>query len=361
MIRLLSTAALLALLTGCGDGQPFEFEGEETTDAGDDTTPDAPDDDDGFDGDIEVPPGTTNPTPDDSIVRFEPEGEAGGGFVRTVSYNAAAQSFTVDNLAFDGVGPYQPNDSPDTLGGYAVFESDRTVTDRVNGEEVDQLDYRAIYGVSTNRTTVDGERLPVSRFAIVRSGDFTGYGFGGFLYERNGGMELPTRRDGQAVFVGDYAGLRVFDGRGGQELTEAKMSLAVDFTDFNSSEGVDGVLYDRRAYTRDGADIVVNRSGSRREDAPGTAVLDLPVARFTLATGSVTDDGEILGSISSRVAVDGRVQDYEDGTYYGIIGGDLDTGGEVVGVLVMTSNDPRYDGVTAQETGGFILYRDANR
>ncbi|WP_341212084.1 hypothetical protein [uncultured Limimaricola sp.] len=360
MIRLVSTAALLALLAGCGDGQPFVFDEEAEIDTPTEES-ETPTDGEGFDGDIEVPPGTTNPTPDTSIMRFEPEGDTGGGFVRSVSYNAAAQSFTVDNLAFDGVGPYQRNDSPDTLAGYAVFRSDQTVTDKVNGKDVQQLDYRAIYGVSSNRTTVDGKRLPVSRFAIVRSGDFTGYGFGGFLYERNGGVEMPTRRDGQAVFVGDYAGLRVFDGQGGQELTEAKMSIAVDFTDFNSSDGVDGVLYDRRAYTRDGTEITVNRSGSRREDAEGTAVLDLPVARFTLAPGSVTDDGEILGTVSSRVTVDGKVTDYEDGTYYGIIGGDLDTGGEVVGVLVMTSSDPRHEGVTAQETGGFILYRDSSR
>ena len=30
---------------------------------------------------------------------------------------------------------------------------------------------------------------------------------------------------------------------------------------------------------------------------------------------------------------------------------------EVVGVLVVESDDPRVDGVSAQETGGFILYR----
>ncbi len=36
---------------------------------------------------------------------------------------------------------------------------------------------------------------------------------------------------------------------------------------------------------------------------------------------------------------------------------DPSDGGEIVGVIVIESEDPRYEGVTAQETGGFILYR----
>jgi hypothetical protein len=220
----------MALLTACGDGQPFVFDedavaqpgddaGDPPEDAFDDEEP--PADDEGFEGDLDVPPGTASPSPDASIRRFEPLNETGGGFVRSVSYNAAEESFTVDNLAFDGITPYRRDSGLPSMGGYAVFESDETVRDPVNGDEIGQLDYRAIYGVSRNSTTVDGERMPVSRFAIVRSGDFVDYGFGGFLYERNGGVELPERRDGQAVFIGDYAGTRVFSGRGGQELTEA--------------------------------------------------------------------------------------------------------------------------------------------
>ncbi|WP_282025530.1 hypothetical protein [Limimaricola cinnabarinus] len=368
MTRLLSTAALMALLSACGDGQPFVFDEDAVAQPGDDAgdppedafdDEEAPADDEGFEGDLDVPPGTASPSPDASIRRFEPLNETGGGFVRSVSYNAAEESFTVDNLAFDGITPYRRDSGLPSMGGYAVFESDETVRDPVNGDEIGQLDYRAIYGVSRNSTTVDGERLPVSRFAIVRSGDFVDYGFGGFLYERNGGVELPERRDGQAVFIGDYAGTRVFSGRGGQELTEGRMQIAVDFTDFNESEGVDGMLYDRHAYDVDsGEEVDATQGGVRRETADGV-VLDLPTARFTLATGSTTADGEILGNISSSVMVDGTLEDYESGSYYGIIGGDLDTGGEVVGVLVMTSDDPRYDGVTAQETGGFILYREA--
>lgn len=52
----------------------------------------------------------------------------------------------------------------------------------------------------------------------------------------------------------------------------------------------------------------------------------------------------------------GAYEPYETGTYYGIISGS-GANMEIVGVIVMTSEDPRFEGVTAQETGGFIVYR----
>jgi hypothetical protein len=51
---------------------------------------------------------------------------------------------------------------------------------------------------------------------------------------------------------------------------------------------------------------------------------------------------------------------YETGTYAGIIAGDLtdvNDGGEIVGVLVIESEDSRFTGVNFQETGGFIATR----
>ena len=51
---------------------------------------------------------------------------------------------------------------------------------------------------------------------------------------------------------------------------------------------------------------------------------------------------------------------YEAGNYYAVISGDATQGGadEVVGIIVVEADDPRSDGVTVRESGGFILYRN---
>ncbi|MGR3466173.1 hypothetical protein [Limimaricola sp.] len=361
MNRLLSATALLALLAACGDGQPFEFEDTPVTDGGGSTGGNDGDGDDGVDpgdgfGSSErLLPGTPDPEPDRSIVRFEPESEDAGGFVRRVALQSGR--LEVDNLAFDGTEPYDPaRRGPSTLNGFAVFQSANSVDDSATGSDIDQIDYRAIYGESRNTVRVAGERLPQTRFTIVRSADFRGYGFGGFLYERNGGVEIPET--GQAAFRGDYAGLRVFDGIGGQELTTGDMEILVDFADFNASDGVRGTLSNRRAFGTDGREIEVTTNGTRQTDLSDRAILDLPTVHFVLSNAASTPNGEIIGTLTSSVLVDGKVENYESGEYYGVLSGDLGRGGEVTGVLVMESDDPRFDDVTAQETGGFTAYRD---
>ena len=137
MTRLLATAALLALLSGCGDGQPFFDDG--TPLPTDPTSPTDPTDP----GDVigpGLPPGTVNPRPNRDIRRVEARNDAMGGYAERYTYNAANDTFSVDNLAFDGFNVYQRSgqaDSqtvfegstvggsvgPGTLGGYAVYEA----------------------------------------------------------------------------------------------------------------------------------------------------------------------------------------------------------------------------------------------
>ena len=187
----------------------------------------------------------------------------------------------------------------------------------------------------------------------MRTGGYVGYGFGGFIYERNGEVVLPDAGSGQAVFTGDYAGMRVFDGQGGLEFTRGDMEVAIDFNDFNANEAVRGVLTNRAAFDVDGNRIQL---GGTDDD------LVLPDLPFVIQEGaqSLNDDGEIAGEVAnSRVTDSGSVEPYEAGTYYGIIAGDLtdrNDGGEIVGVLVIESTDPRFD-IQVQETGGFIVYR----
>ena len=53
-----------------------------------------------------VPPGTSSPSPNAVIFRSEPTeasgGEEGDGFAQSISYNSADDTFSVDNLTFDG-------------------------------------------------------------------------------------------------------------------------------------------------------------------------------------------------------------------------------------------------------------------
>lgn len=308
-----------------------------------DGIPDVDENNGGVGGDPDLPPGTDRPTPSSGIFRQEARNESGGGFVNDVAYNAANDTFSVDGIAFDGNNFYTREDnaavttlsSPGGLATYAVYEASAAVPDGMTGVDVSQLQYRAIYGAS-GTTAANGE--PTTQFAIVRTGSYVEYGFGGFVYERSGGVDLPT--EGQATFSGDYAGMRVLAGAttGGQDLSYVTGSARVDidFEDFNEGSGVKGLIFDR-IYT----------------DSEGNVVTGLPDRdlTFVVSPGTVTDSGEISGALRSQN--EGEV--YEDGRYYAIVGGQNAT--EIVGIVVVESDDPRFEGVTAQETGGFIVYR----
>ncbi len=263
-----------------------------------------------------------------------------------MTYNAVDDEFTVDNLGFDGANVYERGTAVDTLGvdlrQYAVYDADDIAFDALDGDPIDQNGpYRAIIGVSDN--LVDGDAR--TAFAIVRTGGYRDYGFGGFIYQRNGGVTLPTT--GQAHFGGEYAGIRVFQGWRGLEFTTGDISVDIDFRDFNANDAVNGTISNRLVFAENGASVTTG----------GVDELLVPNLTFTVVEGvqTLTGDGEISGTLSNTV--DGEV--YESGTYYGILGGDLTTapGGELVGIFVVESEDPRYTDVIAQETGGFILYR----
>ncbi|KPP84983.1 MAG: hypothetical protein HLUCCA08_11440 [Rhodobacteraceae bacterium HLUCCA08] len=335
----------LVLLAACGDGNPF-------------TTPD---DDGGTDqsgpDESALPPGTEEPASNRSIFRYEERNDQGGGYAEDIAYDSATDTFTVDNLAFDGENTYDRGAAVASLGpndAYAVYDADVVVPDFVDGDPVGQIvPYRAIVGLSTNPAPGAGSD-PRTTFAIVRTGGYVNYGFGGFVYERNGGVVLP--RSGQALFEGDYAGMRVFDGRGGMELTEGDMTIEIDFVDPNDARGVKGRVINRQAFEIDGTPVALGNDTDAGE-------LPLPDIRFVLdgENGNLNDAGEAAGEVfSTYVDVDGNLIDHENGSYYAILAGDTTDaadGGEIVGIMVLESDDRRFDGVTAQETGGFILYR----
>jgi len=349
MTRILTSISLLAFLAACGDGQPFfDSEGNVIGSAGDGAIDGAGagngdgGDGDGIDGDVALPPGTDDASRDDSVVRFEALNAIGGGYAEEFAYDASNDTFIVDNIAFDGENVYQRGTNVSSLGGYAIYEGDETVADFLTGSPVGQVvPYRSILGLSQNE--VDGERR--TNFAIVRTGGYNDYGFGGYIYERNGGTILPT--SGQAGFTGRYAGMRVYTNRDGMDLTQADIEVMIDFDDFNANDAIGGRIFNREAYDETGAPV---------ND------LVLPILYFDIIEGEsvLNGTGEFSGTMTSNIGTStGETELYESGEFYGIIAGDTTAGdgGEVVGVIVVESDDRRYEEVTVQETGGFIVYR----
>jgi hypothetical protein len=374
MIKLPTVLLTACLLAACS-GNPFDQpETDGTTDGATDSgtvTPDpTPIDGTG------LPPGTGNPTPNSAIVRYEARGtdaNQGNGYANGFTYNSTTDTFYVEGLAFDGD---QPTGTPYTrvetspgvplpLGtGFAAYEGPSTVPDFLTGAPIDQLTHRAVYGVSTSGRT---------QLAIVRTGSYIGYGFGGYVYQRNQidgtGVVLPTLpTQGQATYSGPYAGLRDFNGSGGLEYVTGSAQVSIDFDGFSGNctptrcvDAVRGSITDRQVFDLAGNNItgtIVNTINT--ED--NAALTALPVLRFTIGTGVLDANGEIRGSVNSSFTdLDGRGVAYEAGNYYAVMAGDHTTspGGEIVGIIVVEGQDRRAPGTTFRETGGFIVERGA--
>jgi hypothetical protein len=339
---------LCTILAGCGGGDaPF---GEATP-----TTPGTSEDGGTIESSRTLPPGTASPQANTTIFRKEArDSTSGNGFAEGVRYNSADDTFTVDNLPFDGSSdaPYVRGQAVGSLGGYAVYEAVEQYPDAINGSSINQFRHRAIYGLS---------RSGNAEFAIVRTGDYVGYGFGGFVYERNGTVTLPTT--GQALYNGKGAGLRDYNGRGGLEYSTSDVQIAIDFDDFNEATGqyegaVDGFVFNRKVFDLAGNEIT-NDVLARLNEGNSSSLTAIPTAVFTISTNALDASGEITGGLTSRFGNDtGGIVEYEAGTYYGIISGD--NAEEIVGIIVLeTTVDPSADNV--RDTTGFTIYREARQ
>ncbi|MCV2887184.1 hypothetical protein [Ruegeria aquimaris] len=298
-----------------------------------------------------VPPGTASPSPAVGIFRTEATSTDstydGNGFASDISYNSTNDTFTVDNLGFDGDNTYSRGSTVGSLGPFAVYEADAQYLDSFDGAPINQFTHRAVYGVSTSGNT---------QFAIVRTGAYVGYGFGGFIYQRDNSVTLPTT--GQAQFSGQLAGLRDYNGTGGLEYTTGDVVIAIDFDDFNDATGtrgdaVRGSISNRRIYDINGNDVTANVI-SRVNAENNTTLSRIPTATFTVGPGAMDDNGEIIGTLQSYYTdSNGQTQIFEEGNYYAIVSGDnVD---EIVGVVVLeTTKDPMASSV--RETSGFIVY-----
>lgn len=339
--RLLVPTALVLSLAACS-GNPLNNV-DDGTDGGTGGGTDGGTGGIGSDG--RLPPGTTNPNPVNDIVRYEARDSSGNGYARGIIYDSDTDTFTVDGLAFDGANNYRRGTRVGSLGPFAVYEGPNTAIDNVDGEPIGQFVHRAIYAVSPTGQT---------EFAIVRTGSYIPYGFGGYVYQRNGNVTLPT--SGQVRYNGNYAGLRDFNGRGGIEYARGDMTMDIDFNDFDEGSGVAGYVYNRRIFDVNGNDITNNIiSAINAENSASLSAL--PTLVFTVGPGVLDANGEIAGRITSSYTNDrGRPVSFEEGNYYAVVAGD--NAEEVAGIIVVEGPDDRAQGVTVRETGGFILYNN---
>lgn len=352
-------AALAAGLgvAGCG-GNPFGNAPECDSNplvAPDCPPPTTPGDGDGDDDGPGSLPGTPSPSADTPIIRYEDvDTGTGSGFAQGFTYNAEDNTYTVDNLAFDGDNEYRKRigQPVDQLGEFEIYEAVATVEDPQTGTPIPQFEHKLLAGISESGRT---------EFAIVRTGAYRGYGFGGFVMKRNDNVVLPTTQ--QAAYSGNYAAIRDFDGASGLEYATGTMTIAIDFDDFNAGDAVTGSVTGRQIFDSDGANItsevLAAINAKFDENGIGPGAQQLPTLVFAIGQSTIDANGEIGGLLDSTlVDYNGNLPtlvQYEAGNYYGVVSGpDAD---EVVGVIVVEAADPRVNGVTVRETGGFILYR----
>lgn len=334
MARITAMILALALLAACGGSgggsNPLQDDPEEETDG--DTDP--------IDSDRTLPPGTESPSPNSTIVRIEAESEDGAGQAQNLAYDSDNDEFFVDNIPFDGDNTYSRGTAVSQLGDYAVYQSDA-------GSE---FDYRAIYGVSTSGNT---------EFAIVRPTDFNQFGFRGYMYQRNGSVTLPT--DITAVYTGDYAGVRVYQGVRALDYVTGDARVSIDFDDFNGAPGATLRVFNRRLFDVNGNDVttaylddlMAANTDSVRPQSGGFDIL--PDIGPSIRTNGGDLNGEIANGVFTQLDnTDGTATSLSSGDYFAIVAGD--DADEVVGILVMTGTDPRSN-AGFEETGGFIVTR----
>ncbi|MFP7571937.1 hypothetical protein [Marivita sp. S2033] len=369
MTRTLLLILCLGLVSACDSGGGDVLQTPDDEQTGNGSNGDGDGDQDGagggpIDSDKELPPGTETPNPSETIFRREPfDAERGDGYLREVRYNADDDTFFVEGLGFDGSQPDGAAFSRSAFGQlgsrYALYEAPRIFNDSVTGTPINQLAHRALYGVSPSGQT---------EFAIVRTGGYMNYGFGGFIYQRNGDVVLPA--EGQGTYKGDYGAVRDFDGRGGLEYTDGIAEIDIDFSGFRGNcvsaecdNAVKGTISGRRLFDVNGNDITRVYLDALSAQNGGVALSQMPVVSFEVGPNVADRNGEISGtvftalnsndgtSITSNLA--------EGGSYYAVMSGDHTSlpGGEIVGVVVFENDDPRYEGVTVRETGGFVAVR----
>ncbi len=334
MKHIVFAVLLPAFLAGCGGSNPFEADTDTDTggDAGSATS-------------VTDLPGTDSPGISTTILRYETDDEY---TFKTVTYDSVNDKLLIVGLPFDGDdayaldAPLSPIGPDNALQQYNVYVADPTSVDDDydggGGAPITQDDYIAIYGTGSGAD-------PKTSFVVVRTGAYLGYGFGGFVIQRNvTDTVIPTT--GQANYFGNYAGIRVFEGSSGAQLVTGDMTMEIDFANLVDAGAVSGSVTGREIFT-----------------TAGVKLEDMPSIGFVVQPNRLDENGEFMGSVFTLNPNDG--EELQAGTYYAVLAGaDAE---EIAGIIVLTGDEDfnstgtdlflSTSKTSVQETGGFILER----
>jgi hypothetical protein len=237
--------------------------------------------------------------------------------LNNVSYNAATDTLTLNNIPFD-----DPNNAYERIATEA-FTNGFDAYQSAPAAGSQELQYFAVFRRSDSGRT---------QVAAAGTGTYISFGFGGAGAQRlSVNPSLPNT--GIYTYAGEYAGVRTTIVPGAPsntvEYVTGDADLAADFNDFdvvgNVGNAVGGTIENRQVYDTDGV------------------LIGALAGYLTLANGSIDrSTGTILSSTVSEV-VGGTI--VRSGNWNGVLAGPGGT--EIAGVLFVEGDDIR-------ETGGFI-------
>lgn len=240
------------------------------------------------------------------------------GEVNRFTYDATKDRLNLNNLPLDLDGIYARDTvleaaiGTGALGGFRAY---RNVAGAGN--------YVALY-----------QRSGSVQAGVVASDTFLGYGNGGAMFGSTATVNLPTT--GQANYLGNYAGIRVYEGTGANATalgyTTGTASTLIDFNDFDN-----------------GGAIYTNITGRQAYDSAGNPIGALP---SLVASATQASSGKLNPATVTEV---GPGATSATGTLYGIFGGS--GGAQIAGVLVLTGPDPLASGRNVKESGAFLMLK----
>lgn len=283
MYRHLTALSALALLTACGDGQPFfSAENPETG--------------------VEEPVDPTDPNTDvTNRFAFDLDRAL---TMNSVTYDAENDELLINNIPFDG--PSQRYERIDVV---------PTGTDA-------QSYYRSLQTQTTGliQSYAVFLRTDALEATAANGATWNEFGYGGANINRES-FNLPESNE--YVYVGVYSGVRTFSDRGGLELVAGDVEVLLDIDDLDPSGGIQGSILG----------TVSDRTATPVVFGSDTYALpDVVMARVSFDT----EQGFFEDATATTYDREGDVRD--SGTYEGLIAG---TSGEEIGGYVILEGNAR--------------------